>query len=497
MRLVPRNLAGVLGAALVFASAVTFTFLLLAELVTGTVNPYVGLINYLLLPIIGALGAALWGVGAWQRRRSTARGEIAGSRTGFLDLGRIRTQQHLLLVTGMVAGGLVFLMSLGGVRSVEYTESEVFCGEVCHTVMQPEYVAYQHDAHAEIACVDCHVGEGAAAFVRAKTRGMAQVWAVATGDYPRPIPAPVEDIRDPNETCASCHWSDRDIGDLPLSRRYYLTEGFDEPWSLEMAVFVGGGDLDNGYSEGAHWHMEIANRIEYVALDRQRQEIALVRFTSAEGETVEYRNLDLDFEEADLAGREPLQVDCLTCHNRPAHEFPIPVVALNAEFQNGRLDPGMPAIRWSALELLGADYESQAEGIEAIATRLPADVADEDPEWAAAHGAEIDRAVLALQQLFARSRFPTMKADWRAYPDNLGHWASAGCFRCHAGNMESAGGDVVSYDCNTCHLVKGQGRVGEDWAYDPVGLDFIHPSDGDVMEGPILCNECHDGVLGY
>lgn len=493
----PGNLPGVFGAALLVASLVTFLFLMLSELGTGQVSPYVGLLNYVLLPVLGALGAVLWWVGVRLRRRRGALAADSPGEPSRFDFRKIRTQQHLLLLTGGLAAGLIFLMSLGGVRAVEYTESEVFCGEVCHTVMEPEYVAYRHDAHAQVACVDCHVGEGAGAFVRAKINGMHQVWSVATGGYPRPIPAPVQDIREPSDTCEQCHWPDRDLGTMPLSREYHLTEGFDRPWSLEMSVFVGGGASETGYGGGAHWHTRADQRVEYVALDRQRQQIALVRFTSTDGATIEFRNRDLEFSEDDLASGETLETDCLTCHNRPAHRFPVPVVALNRELRLGRLDAQMPALRPSVLELMGAGYASQDEALRAIAEVLPVAVAEEDSGWAAAHPGEIERAVEVLQGLFARSRFPYMRADWQAYPDNLGHWFSDGCFRCHAGNMVSAEGDSVSSECSTCHLIRGQGRVGESWRYDPAGLDFVHPPDNEVMAGPVLCSECHDGVLGY
>lgn len=492
----PRNIAGVFGAALFVASVVSLAFLLLVEVMQGHADPYIGLFTYMVLPITAVIGVLLFAFGRWLRNRANARGEEATSIT-FLDLSHIESRQSILIITGLVAGGGVFLMSATGVRAIEYTESESFCGDVCHAVMSPEYTAYQHAPHANIACVECHVGEGAGSFIRAKVRGMKQVWSVATDSYPRPIPTPIH-MGTAEEICQACHWPDRDIGNKPVSRRYYLTEGFDEPWGIEMSVKVGGGTYEDGFTEGAHWHMNLDSKVEYIAADAQRQEIAMVRWTDHQGNEVEFLNLDMEEPEQYIEGGELHEVDCLTCHNRPAHELLPPVELLNRQFANGSLDPQMPGIRWLALELLAADYESTEEAHAAIATGLLEGVEDEDPDYFADNIAQVDATVLALQNLFGRSRFPAMNADWRVYPDNMKHWSSPGCYRCHSGNMVSEDGLEISWSCTTCHTILGQGRVGNgSWAYDPNGLDFIHPSDEEVMEGPVLCHDCHDGSLGY
>ena len=46
-----------------------------------------------------------------------------------------------------------------------------------------------------------------------------------------------------------------------------------------------------------------------------------------------------------------------------------------------------------------------------------------------------------------------MKADWRAYPNNLNHKDWAGCFRCHDGKHKTADGrkTLKASDCNSCH----------------------------------------------
>src|SRR5689334_15162451 len=53
------------------------------------------------------------------------------------------------------------ILTLGAISASafawDYTNSPPFCGTTCHT-MPPEYTAYQVSPHANIACVDCHIG---------------------------------------------------------------------------------------------------------------------------------------------------------------------------------------------------------------------------------------------------------------------------------------------------------------------------------------------------
>ena len=100
---------------------------------------------------------------------------------------------------------LVFLRPLG-LRLYEFTDSVQFCGQLCHTVMNPEFVAYTQSPHARVRCVDCHVGAGAGWYVRSKLSGAYQVYSVIFHKYPKPIPTPVENLRPAQQTCEECHW---------------------------------------------------------------------------------------------------------------------------------------------------------------------------------------------------------------------------------------------------------------------------------------------------
>jgi hypothetical protein len=44
-----------------------------------------------------------------------------------------------------------------------------------------------------------------------------------------------------------------------------------------------------------------------------------------------------------------------------------------------------------------------------------------------------------------------MKITWGTYPNNVGHMASPGCFRCHDGQHVTKSGDTITQDCSACH----------------------------------------------
>jgi hypothetical protein len=63
----------------------------------------------------------------------------------------------------------------------------------------------------------------------------------------------------------------------------------------------------------------------------------------------------------------------------------------------------------------------------------------------------LSRSVAALQAAYRRNVFPVMKVAWGAYPSQLGHMTSTGCFRCHDGEHAAPDGSVISADCEYCH----------------------------------------------
>ena len=156
-----RNRLSGIGVALTTASALLFLFLVALELLGFLTNPYVGIIIFVLVPALFVLGLLLIPVGLWRDRRRR-RGEALPPTWPQVNLKDPATRRMVTFIAfaTLVNLGIISMASYG---AVEYTESKSFCGQVCHDVMGPEFVAHQSGLHARIDCVACHVGPGAGA----------------------------------------------------------------------------------------------------------------------------------------------------------------------------------------------------------------------------------------------------------------------------------------------------------------------------------------------
>jgi hypothetical protein len=113
------------------------------------------------------------------------------------------------------------------------------------------------------------------------------------------------------------------------------------------------------------------------------------------------------------------------------------------------------------------------------------------PDIAARNKNEIDRAIVEINNIFQRNYFPDMKADWKKYPDNIGHLYSEGCFRCHDGKHISNDGKLLSKDCNICHTVLYQKAPNTENLTTNGFIEFIHPGGIDKMVNTRNCSDCH------
>ena len=181
-----------------------------------------------------------------------------------VDLSRKRDRR---LMVGFVGGslGFLFLTAFGSYETYHLMETNSFCGETCHTPMEPEYKAYQHSAHAQVDCVACHIGPGTTAYIRTKVNGVKQLYHQILGDYDRPIQILNPNLRLAQETCQTCHWSQKHFGDVPKTYRHFLADETNTPFTVQMILKVGGSDPVHGPVEGIHSHMNVSNKIEFIA----------------------------------------------------------------------------------------------------------------------------------------------------------------------------------------------------------------------------------------
>ncbi|MBI2835647.1 MAG: NapC/NirT family cytochrome c [Acidobacteria bacterium] len=448
-----RNPLSILGAALALTGALLFLVVFLLDLFGMHTNPYIGIVFFLILPAIFVFGLLLMPVGMWRERRHVhaARG-VARPHWPRLDLNEPRQRQAVFFFFGASFVNIVIL-SLATYRGIEYMDSVSFCGQVCHEVMQPEFAGYQDGPHSRVTCVQCHIGPGAPWFVRSKLSGTRQVFAVTFNTFSRPVPSPVEDLRPARETCEQCHWPEKFHGDKVLVRREYALDEANTESVTTLRVHVGGGSQRLGIATGIHWHMNIANEIEYIATDEKRQVIPYIRLRDRFGRVREYQVEGVTPDE--LSRGERRRMDCMDCHNRPSHIFdPSAEKAVDRAIMMGEIPQNLPFIKREAVAVLKTSFPLQDAAADQIASRLREFYRTQYSQAYMGRRQDVERAVLGTQTLYRRNVFPTMNVQWGTYPNNIGHMDFPGCFRCHDDSHTSRDGKLIRQDCDLCHDIQ-------------------------------------------
>lgn len=448
-----RSPISIAGMVLTTISAVLFLIVFLADLFGLHTNPYIGIVFFLVLPALFLVGLVLIPLGAWRERRLRALGRHAvEARWPTLDLNNPTHRTVAVSIFALTMANVV-IVSLAAYRGVEYMDSVQFCGTVCHGVMKPEYQAYQDSPHSRVACVACHIGPGAASFAQAKLNGLNQVVGVVRGNYPRPIPPPVQSMRLARDTCEGCHWPEKMHGDKVLRIAEYANDEANTESVTTMHVHVGGGSAALGVATGIHWHMNVSNVVEFQAADEARQTIPYIKVTDASGATREY------FGPGAAPGQTtdgPLhRMDCLDCHNRPAHTMSATAArAIDNALARSQIPKTLPFIRREAVKAVEADAPTQDAGLEAIGRGLREFYSTTQPALYQAQRNEIERAVAGVQAVYSRNVFPEMKVGFGTYANNIGHVDAPGCFRCHDDDHKQRDGKALGQDCETCHTIE-------------------------------------------
>ena len=442
-----RNPISLLGAAIVTASAVLIITLFTLSLLGFEGSPYSGILAFLVLPAIFVIGLLLIPIGiARQRRRdraAAARGE-APAAFPVLDFNESGTRRRGLVFLALTALNAVILAA-ATYKGVETMESTRFCGEACHSVMQPEHTAFQRSPHASVKCVDCHIGPGADWFVKSKLSGAWQVVSVNLDLYPRPIPTPVHNLRPARETCEQCHWPTKFVGDRLKVIDQYSDDEANTHLKTVLLMRVGG-QRGTAASHGIHWHVDPGIEIRYLS-DPSRETIYEVEMRTADGKVSRYRTEGVK----PPAGAAWRTMDCVDCHNRPSHTFYLPEEEIDTAMVAGRIDPELPFVHREGIRLLKADYPSHEAASKAIAAGLEAFYKKQFPQVAAQKAGAIRNAAAALDTIYRSNVFPSMKVGWGTYPRHIGHESSPGCFRCHDDTHATADGRTISQDCSLCH----------------------------------------------
>ncbi|MFT3764229.1 MAG: NapC/NirT family cytochrome c [Minicystis sp.] len=488
-----RNWISYLGVILAGVGVLLVLLFVLLDFSLKSPSPYTGIFTFVLWPSVIVAGIVLALIGMrFEARRRVRVGATEALPYPAVDLNDPRQRRRF---AGAVALGAVLavVFAFSGYNGFLLTESVGFCGQTCH-VMAPEHTAYLDSSHARVRCVECHVGEGAGHYVHSKLAGARQLFALVFDSYERPIPTPVENLRPARETCQHCHWPEKFVQAQLYQRPHFRYDEKNTPEQISMLVKTGGGGPNGG---GIHWHMFIENQVTYVAEDKHLQEIPWVEVKYRDGSKVEYFRQEKKIDPAQIGGMRKRVMDCMDCHNRPAHNFEPPDMAVDRALAGGVLSASLPFIKSVAVDALSKKYADRAAAHAGLKHDVETFYQQKYPDLLAARDKDITKAVDAVLGIYDRNVFPEMKVGWDTYPSNIGHRYWSGCFRCHDGKHVSPAGKVLPSDCSVCHSEPKRGpqtgigelpaRAERDWH--PWDMPEKHLAI--TKHAQIQCSACH------
>jgi len=441
------NVVSLIGTLMMTLSLLFILALLIMQVMGFQGGAYLGIVTFVLLPATFLTGVAIVPVGIWSQKRRDARAAAEGRPVGHLPVVDLNQESTRGVLLGFVALAVPIVAIAAGLtyKAVHFMDSTEFCGTACHSVMQPEYTAFQRSPHVRVGCAGCHIGPGAEWFVKAKISGSWQLVAVTLDLYPRPITTPVHSLRPANGTCEQCHWPTKFVGERLKVRTHYLEDEANTEVKTALMVKVGGSQA--GESHGIHWHVDPNHVLRYLS-DPSRETIYDIELTDVKsGEVRLFRT-----EEAAPDGSEWRSMDCVDCHNRASHTYRSPEYEVDLALSEGRIDRTLPYIRREAVRILTeTEYPSHEEARTGIATAVKAFYEQVYPDLAASPA--VEQAGKVLGDAYCWNNFPHMKVTWNLYPNHIGHQGSPGCFRCHDNKHKTESGEKVGKKCNTCHEI--------------------------------------------
>ena len=442
------NIISLIGTLMMVVSLLFILALLVMQAMGFQGGAYLGIVTFVVLPMMFLAGVFTVPLGIWLKKRRDAKAAAEGKPVGHLPIIDLNKESTRGVLLGFMALAVPVIALAAGLtfKAVHYMDSTEFCGMACHQVMEPEHTAFQRSPHVRVGCAGCHIGPGAQWFVKAKISGSWQLIAVALDLYPRPIPTPVHSLRPANGTCEQCHWPTKFVGERLKIRTHYAEDEANTEMKTALMVKVGGKQA--GQSQGIHWHVDPNHQVRYRA-DPTRETMYEVELTDlAEGGTKKL----FKGEKAAPEGTEWRTMDCVDCHNRASHIYRSPEFEVDLALEEGRIDRSLPYIRREGLRIITEkEYASHAEARDGIAAAVKAFYVQNYPDLAGTPA--VEQAGKALGDAYAWNNFPHMKVKWNTYPNHVGHQDSPGCFRCHDNKHKTDDGAKIGKKCGTCHNI--------------------------------------------
>lgn len=489
-----KNWVSISGAVLAIFNLATIFSLVILSWAFNFGGTYIGLFIYMVLPAFMIFGLLLIPIGMRINRVKARKADLEGEEKNWpvLNFNNAGTRNaSLIFIFGTVF--LLIISSVGSYEAFHYTESVEFCGKLCHVAMEPEYTTYHGSSHERVACVECHVGSGASWYVKSKMSGLYQVYSVLAKKFPTPIPTPIANLRPARETCEQCHWPEKFYDGKLRVMHSFIADDENTEQVINLQVKTSSKMTASGFEKGIHQHISPDVKIEYKTTSDNRQVIPWVKYTNLKtGESYVFNDSENSLSQEQLDSLETRVMDCLDCHNRPSHNYKTPQDFIDKSMTEGLISKTLPGIKQISMQALYKDYPTKDSAFYAIRKQVTDFYESGYPDLISSRKAEIENAIVEIQNGYSNNIFPAMKASWKAYPNNVGHMESDGCFRCHNDRHASDQGKVISKDCNLCHTIMAQGTpavMEYSNSFEP--LEFRHPVDIDGAEKTEMCSSCH------
>lgn len=441
------NRISLIGGAITTASAlVMFTYWVISLVgSSGASNPYLGIIFDFLLPALFVFGLVLIAFGAFLKRAKLRRTKQVPSIFPDVNIGNAQIRKAVEFVAILTFINFL-VIGTASFKAVGYMDQPDFCGAACHC-MKPEWVAY-HNApfHRNVACVDCHIAPGLVGYAQAKANGTLELVEVLFDCYTRPI-LPGDKIPPSTVTCERCHSPSHYYGDQMVVNNTYGDDVNNTISHTVLVMHVGGENAAGTFTgiHGAHFK----NKIEYISTDSLNQTIPWVEVIHENGTKTVYATPGFKR----TADQKLHVMGCIDCHSRAAHSFYTPEQAMDRAMGSGLLPTSLPFLHQQGMTLIQATYASQQEAGQKIPALLDAYYKQTYPAVWSANRQQITAAGKQLVAIYDQNVFPFMKVTWGTYPNNIGHFDSPGCFRCHDGSHVEKSGVALTNDCTVCHNV--------------------------------------------
>src|SRR5579871_225273 len=379
--LLTQHWLSLLGCALLATALISWLFVLPLQLRGHASNPYVGIIAFLILPLIFFTGLILVPIGVYISKHRIREGFAQPAFDRHTALRRIAWFLGITTVLNIVIGTQVTY------RAISHMETPQFCGATCHA-MSPQFSAYQNSPHSRVECVECHVSPGAEGWISSKAAGARQLVETALNNYPRPIPSALESNRlvPARETCENCHWPQKFGGvTLQVINKYAEDEANTRTQTV-LLMLIGGSKIPGIH--GAHFGPGV--HIRYAAADPKRQTIPWVEYrNTTTGQTRTFVSSDSVKETA--ATLPKFEMQCVDCHNRPTHAFDLPDRAMDKAMALGNIAVNLPYIKKKGVELLKVNYNTREEAKDKLPSALVGFYQQNYPAVYAERSQEINR----------------------------------------------------------------------------------------------------------